>query len=130
MASRWFLRNVSHRFKGSGSLGARRIHRETPFNGQKSVLSRKNHITERRAVLPAQDQNLPGRMVSQRLRDCESPSRKAAAPELQTILMNTLPARPCKTSQKGFGASRASPTLRKSSLLISQRSAFQERTGG
>jgi hypothetical protein len=28
-ASRWFLRNVSHRFKGSGSLGARRIHRET-----------------------------------------------------------------------------------------------------
>jgi hypothetical protein len=29
MASRWFLRNVSHRFTGSGSLGARRIHRET-----------------------------------------------------------------------------------------------------
>src|SRR5882762_5783035 len=29
MASRWFLRNVSHRFTGSGFLGARRIHRET-----------------------------------------------------------------------------------------------------
>src|SRR5580700_11909221 len=29
MASRWFLRNVSHRFTGCGSLGARRIHRET-----------------------------------------------------------------------------------------------------
>jgi hypothetical protein len=29
MASRWFLRNVSHRFTESGSLGARRIHRET-----------------------------------------------------------------------------------------------------
>ena len=29
MASRWFLRNVSHRFTGSGSLGARRIHRDT-----------------------------------------------------------------------------------------------------
>ena len=26
---RWFLRNVSHRLTGSGSLGARRIHRET-----------------------------------------------------------------------------------------------------
>jgi hypothetical protein len=29
MASRWFLRNVSHRFTGSGSFGARRIYRET-----------------------------------------------------------------------------------------------------
>ena len=29
MASRWLLRNVSHRFTGSGSLGARRVHRET-----------------------------------------------------------------------------------------------------
>ena len=29
MASRWFLRNVSQRFTESGSLGARRIHRET-----------------------------------------------------------------------------------------------------
>src|SRR6516162_9758482 len=29
MASRWFLRNVSHCLTGSGSLGARRIHRET-----------------------------------------------------------------------------------------------------
>src|SRR5260370_20500412 len=29
MASRWFLRNVSQRFAESGSLGARRIHRET-----------------------------------------------------------------------------------------------------
>jgi hypothetical protein len=29
MASRWFLRNVSHRFIGSEFLGARRIHRET-----------------------------------------------------------------------------------------------------
>jgi hypothetical protein len=29
MASPWFLRNVSHRFAGSGYLGARRIHRET-----------------------------------------------------------------------------------------------------
>jgi hypothetical protein len=29
IASRWFLRNVSHRFTGSASLGARRIHRET-----------------------------------------------------------------------------------------------------
>src|SRR5207302_4223637 len=29
MASRWFLRNVSQRFTGSGSFAARRIHRET-----------------------------------------------------------------------------------------------------
>jgi hypothetical protein len=31
MASRWFLRNVSHRFTGCGSFRARRIHRETPL---------------------------------------------------------------------------------------------------
>src|SRR5258708_24025260 len=29
IASRWLLRNVSHRFIGSGFLGARQIHRET-----------------------------------------------------------------------------------------------------
>ena len=30
MASRWFLRNISQRFMGSGTLGVRRMHRETP----------------------------------------------------------------------------------------------------
>src|SRR6266436_167989 len=42
-ASRWFLRNVSHRFTASASLGARRIHRATllseiskPVNARRS----------------------------------------------------------------------------------------------
>ena len=39
MASRWFLRNVSHRFTESGSLGARRIHRELLSESSKPSLS-------------------------------------------------------------------------------------------
>src|SRR4029077_4896993 len=38
MASRWFLRNVSQRFTESGSLGARWIHRDTPFRDLKTQL--------------------------------------------------------------------------------------------
>src|SRR5438874_7740707 len=60
-----------------------------PFHGSKSALSGKNNIAERRAVLPAQDQDLPGRVVSQRLSNRESPSREAAMPEPLTILINT-----------------------------------------
>jgi len=51
-----------------------------PFHSSKSALSGKNNIAERRAVLPAQDQDLPGRVVSQRLDNRESPSGEAAAP--------------------------------------------------
>src|SRR2546422_9564071 len=58
-----------------------------PFHGSKSALSGKNNIAERQAVLPAQDQDLPGRVVSQRLRNRESPSREAAMPEPLTILI-------------------------------------------
>jgi hypothetical protein len=40
MASRWFLRKVSHRFTGSGPLGARRIHRETLFSDRSKAFPR------------------------------------------------------------------------------------------
>ena len=60
-----------------------------PTGAEADALSGKNNIAERRAVLPAQDQDLPGRVVSQRLRNRESPSREAAMPEPLTILINT-----------------------------------------
>src|SRR5712691_11044546 len=60
-----------------------------PFHCSKSALSAKNNIADRQAVLPAQDQDLPGRVVSQRLRHRESPSREAAVPEPLAILINT-----------------------------------------
>jgi hypothetical protein len=60
MASQWFLRNVSHRFTGSGSLGARRIHRETLLSETSKPSYQKFAVNARRS---------PGRILGNHPKD-------------------------------------------------------------
>ena len=60
-----------------------------PFHCPKGGLPSQNDFAHGRALFTTQDQDLPGRMVGQRLRDGETPLREAETPELLTILINT-----------------------------------------